>query len=76
MPEGPLAELLTLLDELSGDPEALGALADELAELRRKLPRALCADGAFQDDGWMRERLGAVRALLLQELLGDAEAEP
>jgi DNA repair exonuclease SbcCD nuclease subunit len=71
----PLGALLRALDGLRDDEDALGALAEELSELKRKLPRELL-------EGPEAARLGdtaAVRALLgdpagVRSLLDDIEA--
>ena len=75
-PDGAVGELLSLIDEIEADPAALGALAAELAELEKKLPREL-REGA---EGWAADRpcwlagiLAESRALLLRRLKAERE---
>jgi predicted phosphodiesterase len=71
-----LGELARSLDALRGDPEALAALATELADLDKKLPREVKQglDALRVDDpALLREVLDEVEALLLPRLLGMEE---
>ncbi len=72
---GPVGQLARTLAELRQDPEALGALCEELAELERRLPREL-RDGAerlgLTDPEVTSEELSAIEQLLLP-MLFDAE---
>ena len=73
--EGPLGELVEYLGELRGRPEELGWLADELAELKRKLPAELQeGDDPLRLDNpnWLAEQLQHVEPILLSRLLSRA----
>lgn len=71
--DGPLVELMEALTELRGDPDAL---VKELAELKKKLPRAL-VEGPdaprLGDPQWLGRVLDESRSLLLDLLREDAE---
>ncbi|MFZ0240147.1 MAG: DNA repair exonuclease [Desulfobacterales bacterium] len=76
--EGAIDELLTLFDELAADPDARRQLADELADIEKKLPRELKggADGVrFDDPGWLGEVLNQVRPMLIRRMLRKGAAE-
>ncbi len=68
---GAIAELITLLDEMSTDPELRRELSSELFELAKKIPRDLM-DGAegfrIEDVEWLGDLLEQVRPLLLRRL--------
>jgi DNA repair protein SbcD/Mre11 len=70
--DGPIGELARLIDELKSDREALDRLlADELAELRRRLPAELTASGGlpgFDDPQARGELLDQVREMLFSQL--------
>jgi len=69
--DGAIGELVHLLDELQSDPDRLHDLADELADLEKKVPRELKegADGIkFDDPKWLGSLLDQVRPMLLQRL--------
>ncbi len=71
-PEGAVGELLALVDELAGDPEGLGSLASELADLDKKLPREFKeASEAWRPDdpGRLKDILAEARPLLVRRLL-------
>ena len=44
MPDGPIEELLEVLEQLRADPASMNTVVDELAELKRKLPAELIHD--------------------------------
>jgi DNA repair exonuclease SbcCD nuclease subunit len=76
--DGAVGELLALLDELAGDPAALGGLAAELSDLEKKLPREFreTAEGWRPGDpGWLRGLLSAAGPLLVRRLLERREDE-
>jgi exonuclease SbcD len=71
-PEGALAELANLFDELAADPAARRELAADLADLAKKLPREFAeeAEGVrFDDAHWLAALLEQVRPMLLHRLL-------
>ncbi len=77
-PEGAVGELLSLLDELAADPEALRGLGSELSDLEKKLPREFKEgpDGWRPDEaGWLAGLLSEVRPMLVQRLLRKRAAE-
>jgi hypothetical protein len=61
-PDGAVGELMSLIDEIGSDPAALGALAAELSDLEKKLPREF-RDGA---EGWAPDRPGRLAGLLAE----------
>jgi DNA repair exonuclease SbcCD nuclease subunit len=70
--EGPLAELLASLDSSRSDPAALLELAQELSELRPKLPAELREgeDGLrLEDPQFVAAQLEAVEQLLISRLV-------
>jgi len=76
--DGPIGELVHLLDELHSDPDRLHDLSDELADLEKKVPRELKegADGMkFDDPGWLGSLLDQVRPMLLKRLIRKEESE-
>ncbi len=77
-PEGAVAELVGIFDELTADPFARCELAEELADLEKKLPRELKGepDGLrFNDADWLGGLLTEVRPMLIQRLLRQGGAE-
>jgi len=71
-PEGAVGELLALVEELAGDPEALSSLSSELADLEKKLPREFkeAAEGWRPDDpGWVKGLLAEAKPMLIRRLL-------
>jgi exonuclease SbcD len=69
--EGPLGELLGLLDEIRSDPGRLRKLGESLDDLLKKLPREVKDphDGiALEDSEWLARMLEEVRPLLLGRL--------
>jgi exonuclease SbcD len=70
---GGLLRALRDLRERETDAETLAALAEELAEMRRKLPPELFADPE-SDPGELRALLPEVQDLLLSRLLATPEA--
>lgn len=76
--DGAIGELVHLLDELHSDPDRLHALADELADLEKKVPRELKegTDGMkFDDPKWLGNLLDQVCPMLLQRLIHKEETE-
>jgi exonuclease SbcD len=70
--DGAIGELVHLFDELHSDPNRLHDLADELADLEKKVPRELKegADGMkFDDPKWLGSLLDQVRPMLIQRLI-------
>lgn len=70
VPDGPIQEMLEVLDELTGDP---ATLAPELAELWQKLPAELKRDPdvpRLDDPSWIARALVEVRPVLLDLLVG------
>lgn len=66
--EGPIEELLAVIDELRADPSALADLGEELADLARKLPPEFVGDPDAPDPtdtGWLAGLLDRVHPLLL-----------
>lgn len=73
-PDGPMAELESIIRELRSDPAAIGGLVPELDELRKRLPTevdGLADRPLLVDPDWLNERLDEVLPLL-GELLRDA----
>jgi DNA repair protein SbcD/Mre11 len=71
VPDGPLEELLDVLEKLRADPASLHAVVDELAELKRKLPPEFLHDTDSPQLGepeWLLTLLGQVQPLLLDLL--------
>src|SRR5262249_22502051 len=72
MPEGPIEELMDVLEHLRTDPSSLAAVVEDLADLRRKLPSEFIHDPdspRLGDAEWLRTLLGQVQPLLLDLLL-------
>ena len=70
--DGPVGELLRYLDDLDRDEQLRAALADELADLRQKLPDDLKRGSepiALDDPDQLRAVLREVEPLLIGELL-------
>jgi exonuclease SbcD len=71
IPDGPIEELLDVLEQLRGDPGSLRGVVDELADLKRKLPAEFVHDPDSPQLGeaeWLRTLLGQVQPLLLDLL--------
>ena len=69
--------LLRALDALKSDATEIGALGDELAELRRKLPRELLEgpDAArIADAAGVRELVADIEGLLVPLLVEESDA--
>jgi exonuclease SbcD len=70
--DGPLGELLSVLDELREDASQLQRLHEELADLERKLPQEL-KEGPdairLDDPAWRQSVLAQVQPLLVSRLL-------
>jgi DNA repair exonuclease SbcCD nuclease subunit len=73
---GPVAEILSLLDEIQADPDQLLEIGRTLQEIVTRLPREL-KEGEeridAEDPGWMMGLLDQVRPMLLQRLRGEGE---
>jgi hypothetical protein len=69
--DGPIAELLGLIDELQADDGQLAKLHEELTELEKKLPPEI-KEGPdalnLDDPAWLREVLGHVGPMLFDRL--------
>ncbi len=77
--EDALGGLAGSIRELEGDEARLIALAEELSDLRRKLPAELFATGEAPDftvPAVLREILPEVEALLVVRLLAVRSSEP
>jgi DNA repair exonuclease SbcCD nuclease subunit len=71
--DGPLEELVSVIDEFEADESQLQQIFDELADLQRKLPAEFAQhDGAprLDDPACVRELLQQVRPFLIGRLLG------
>lgn len=75
--EGPVGELLGLLDDLKSDPDRLQALVEPLSDLMKKLPRELKdgPDGIDLQREWLADMLDRVRPMLLSRLLSKGGVE-
>jgi DNA repair exonuclease SbcCD nuclease subunit len=72
MPDGAVGELLALVEELAADPEALTALASELEELEKKLPREFKQAAERwrpADPAWLKGLLAEAQPMLVRRLL-------
>lgn len=70
--EGAVGELLALVEEIAGDPEALSGLACELAELEKKLPREFkqaAESWRPADSVWLKGLLAEAKPMLVRRLL-------
>jgi exonuclease SbcD len=70
--EGPVGELVSLLDEIRSDPGRLQKLGESLDDLLKKLPREVKhpQDGtALEESEWLAKMLDGVRPLLLGRLM-------
>ena len=67
--EGPLAELINIINETAQDAEALSALQDDLSDLRSRLPAELHESRLLASNEWIKSSLGDVQELLLDKLL-------
>ena len=75
--QDPVGGLLRALDALKSDTTEIGALGDELAELRRKLPRELLEgpDAArIADAAGVRELVADIEGLLVPLLVEESDA--
>lgn len=74
LPDGPLREVMAVLDELKADPEAVKELGNEIfSDLARKLPAELRNGTPApnpENPDWLKEILEASRPLLLHRLRG------
>lgn len=70
--DGAMGELVRLFDELTGKPELLRELSEELIDLEKKIPKELKQgpDGIrFDDMDWIKSLLAHVRPMLIQRLI-------
>ncbi len=70
--EGPMEELLEVLEKLRADPDSLRPVMSELAELKRKLPAELLnsPDSPRLDDAaWLQSLLERAQPMLLDLLM-------
>jgi hypothetical protein len=70
--EGPISELLQVVDEIRSDPARLQALSASLENLYKKLPKELKeGDDAIapQDVEWLASVLDQVQPMLLRRLM-------
>jgi DNA repair exonuclease SbcCD nuclease subunit len=78
-PDGPIEELLDVLEQLRADPGAFHDVVDELTELNRKLPPDLShdRDGPRLDDPeWLRALLEQVQPMLFSLLHKTGDGAP
>lgn len=71
VPEGPIEELLEVVNQLRDDPDAWRGVVDDLADLKRKLPSDLIRDSEtarLGDVAWLATLLGQAQPLLLDLL--------
>ena len=72
VPDGPLDELVEVIEQLDSDSAAMKAVVDELAELKRKLPAELIHDPEsprLDDVQWLQKLLVQVQPLLFNLLI-------
>ncbi len=71
----PAADLLALIDEVSGDDEEVARLVEGFGDLRRRLPAELqgTEDEAEFSPAWLRARLDEVKQEVLPRLLREME---
>jgi DNA repair protein SbcD/Mre11 len=70
--EGPVSEILHLLDEVQSDPGRLGKLGESLNDFWKKLPREIRQgrDAISPDNTeWLTDMLDQVRPMLLRRLI-------
>ena len=70
--DGAMGELVRLFDELTGKPELLRELSEDLIDLEKKIPKELKQgpDGIrFDDMDWIKSLLAHVRPMLIQRLI-------
>jgi exonuclease SbcD len=70
--DGPIEELLEVVEQYRTEPGFLQAVVEELADLKRRLPTELTSDPdspRLGDDEWLRTLLGQVEPFLLDVLL-------
>ena len=76
--DGAIGELVSLLNEMSANPDMVRALSDEFSDIEKKIPKELKGDSDslnFDDADWLSEILKQVRPLLLQRLTRKGAAE-
>jgi len=76
--DGAMGELMSLLDEISSNPDMVQALSGEFSDIEKKIPKELKGDSEslkFDDIDWLSEILQQVRPMLIQRLIGKGIAE-
>jgi len=79
MPDGPMEDLLAVLEQFRTDPGSMQTVVEELAELKRKLPVELLSDPdspRLDDAAWLQSLLGEIQPLLLDLLLKSENRDP
>jgi DNA repair exonuclease SbcCD nuclease subunit len=74
--DGPIGEILHLLDEVQSDPVRFGTLGESLSDFWKKLPRELKGDhDAISPDNteWLTNMLNQVRPMLLRRLVSKGD---
>ena len=72
MVDGPIDDLLEVLEQLRSDRTSLEPVLEELAELKRRLPSELIHDPEgprLSDADWLQSLLGQVQPFLLDLLM-------
>jgi hypothetical protein len=75
--DGPVGEILHLLDEVQSDPARFGTLGESLNDFWKKLPREIKQgrDAISQDNTeWLTNILDQVRPMLLRRLVSKGDA--
>jgi hypothetical protein len=70
--DGPVSEILQLLDEVQSDPARFGTLGESLSDFWKKLPREIKhgRDAISPDNTeWLTNMLDQVRPMLLRRLI-------
>lgn len=71
--DGPIGELLALIDELRANPGDLKQLGVDFSDLARKLPAECKELARFEDSDWLRSILNEAEAQLLNQLIGEED---
>jgi DNA repair exonuclease SbcCD nuclease subunit len=77
--DGPIQELLDVLEQFRAEAGSFKEVIEELAELKRKLPSELardCEDLRLDDPEWLRTLLGEVQPLLFNLLHKSGNGAP
>lgn len=67
--DGPLAELINLINETRDDADALASLQDDLQDLRTRLPAELAEHRLLGSQEWVKSSLPDVQQILLERLI-------